>query len=197
MHKSISYIITEEIDNAVMFAQLEDASKSLKNLYPNVLELKRNQGDAKEIHQFFVALQQFTLSLIHALDRCCRDRNINEAFGVNMYSGNYGLQNVPALSNLWNAMKQGWRDAGAIFGNNPYGWRRRGKGEQEANRGEEETAPDYKLKELIYQHYISLCNEYDKVNKKYDGYLDKLNPPIPKYVSQQVQVIKAAIEKAQ
>lgn len=190
---NINKIINEEIDKTVLFSQLEKSKDELQKLYPKIVELQKIDTNIKPIHNFFLHLQQFTLALIQALERCCKHKTLNEAFGISTYGRNYGLEDVPALSNFVNALKRGWREGGELFSRNRY----QGSWGQHYNQGYNQQVPEIKLKELLSQHYIELCNEYDRINKKYDGYLSNLNPPIPQYVSQQVQTIKVEIEKAQ
>lgn len=180
MNNSISQIIKEEIDNAVIFEKLKQSHDKLLPLYERVRRTDTS-ASAKPISDFFQKLLEFTFALIQALERCYNKKNLNEGLGYNRL----GFQDVPALSNLYHAMKRGWQNGGIKFNRTAY---------VNPNTNNYQSTQNIRLKDLIYQHYIDILNLYQRVNKKYNGYLDNLNPPLPRYIFQQVDYIKSILE---
>lgn len=92
--RNINRIITEVINNTVVFTELNDELTDLEYYYE---ALKKEQATSQDIAVFYKSLIVFVGQLIAAMTRCIQAKSLNEGL----------TNNNPSLTNLYNSMMSG------------------------------------------------------------------------------------------
>ena len=192
---SLHKIITEAINNQVLFSDLRIHASNLERFNQNMRNSNTNNNT--EISQFLNELYTFTLELTNALKRCINKNNLNEA----NYSG-YGFANAPVYSDLYYSMARGFNND--VMGDIKNKWDRiRGKGHYATNNGNRYNGKNTNLPKnqtlqtLLTQYYPLIHQKYIKLNNKYGNAIQNMNPPNPKYIINEIESVISTINKAQ
>lgn len=188
MGNKIDKIITETINNTVVFAELKNHQANLTQYMAKLkLSLNVNQNIG-EIVQFYNELVQFTSSLINALNRCISSNNLNEA------NSSGWLSNVPSLNNAFNSMVRGFNHNLLTNTINSVSSAKNTLNKNQIQRSSgynQNRTPksNTKLQVILTQYFPLIQQKYTKLNIKYNNALENANPPMAKYILNEVEQI--------
>lgn len=193
---NINKIITEAINNQLLFNTLKTYGTNLANYANRLTNINKGGGNAPEIMFFLNELKNFALNLSNAIARCVNKNNLNEAYYGNTFG--IGMSDVPLINNAYLGFMRGVKDD--MFSNFR---RNNGKNDKYANNfnssnGSSINIPNNaKLSVLLTQYYPLIHQKYMKLDRKYQGAISNMNPPLPKYIINEVENVIRVVNQAQ
>ena len=175
--RNIDRIITEAINQNVLFPSLKGHSNVLKSYNTKLQALCNNQSNTVEINTFLRELYNFTYQLAMALDRCVTAQNLNESFDSTM--SNLGLPTVPIVTRPFQAFGRAFKNTDLMQSVRNMRDRWNGKDYQQGQmqrNGQIIIPQNAKLEVLLTQYYPLIQQKYMKLDRKYNGAVKNMTP---------------------